>query len=227
MSNERTGLYEGMFLFPQSATANLQGAIDHLKEIFEKVGATIINFKKWDDRRLAYEIEGNKRGVYFLVYFNAPTSILSDLERRCNQSEQLLRMMITRAEHLPSEVIEANDGAEDIATEIKLRGEKKTVKGASAGSRVNKKDDVTAKTPKPTPESKEPVTAKERAEPKPTPESAETETTPESAEPETTTERIEPETTPESAEPKATPESVEPKAVVAEEMTESEEVTEA
>ena len=54
MSNERTGLYEGMFLFPQSATANLQGAIDHLKEIFEKVGATIINFKKWDDRRIAY-----------------------------------------------------------------------------------------------------------------------------------------------------------------------------
>ena len=67
MSNERTGLYEGMFLFPQSATANLQEAIDHLKEILEKVGATIINFRKWDDRRLAYEIDGNKRGVYFLV----------------------------------------------------------------------------------------------------------------------------------------------------------------
>ena len=37
MSTPRTGLYEGMFLFPQSATANLQEAIDHLKEILEKL----------------------------------------------------------------------------------------------------------------------------------------------------------------------------------------------
>ena len=144
MSNERTGLYEGMFLFPQSATANLQEAIDHLKEILEKVGETIINFRKWDDRRLAYEIDGNKRGVYFLVYFNSPTSAISELERRCNQSEQLLRMMVTRAEHIPAEIIEANEGAQDLTDEIKLRGEKSTEKGASAGSKISRKEDKIA-----------------------------------------------------------------------------------
>lgn len=141
MSNQRTGLYEGMFLFPQSATANLQEAIDHLKELLVKSDASIINFKKWDDRRLAYEIDGNKRGVYFLVYFNAPTSSISNLERRCNQSEQLLRMMVTRAEHVPTEIIEANDGSEDLATEIKLRGESKSEKGSASGSTVSKKED--------------------------------------------------------------------------------------
>lgn len=158
MSNDRTGLYEGMFLFPQSATANLQEAIDHLKEILEKVGATIINFKKWDDRRLAYEIDGNKRGVYFLVYFNAPTSAISDLERRCNQSEHLLRMMVTRAEHVTKEIIEANDGAGDLASEIKVRGEKSSDKDTSAGSKVSKKEDNpapdAASTSIPSPDSK-------------------------------------------------------------------------
>jgi len=144
MSNERTGLYEGMFLFPQSATANLQEAIDHLKEILKKAGATIINFRKWDDRRLAYEIDGNKRGVYFLVYFNSPTSAISDLERRCNQSEHLLRMMVTRAEHVPTEIIEANEGEQDLTDEIKLRGKKSTEKGASAGSKISKKEDKVA-----------------------------------------------------------------------------------
>ena len=152
MSNERTGFYEGMFLFPQSATANLQEAIDHLKEILEKVGATIINFKKWDDRRLAFEIDGNKRGVYFLVYFNAPTSTISDLERRCNQSEQLLRMMVTRAEHLTKEIIEANDGAEELASEIKVRGEKSSDKATSAGSKISKKEDKPAPAATTTPE---------------------------------------------------------------------------
>ena len=154
MSNERTGLYEGMFLFPQSATTNLQEAIDRLKGILEKVGATIINFRKWDDRRLAYEIDGNKRGVYFLVYFNSPTSAISELERRCNQSEELLRMMVTRAEHLPREIIEANEGAEELATEIKLRGEKQSEKGTSAGNTVARKEDKAAETPA-TPEATE------------------------------------------------------------------------
>ncbi len=148
MSNERTGLYEGMFLFPQSATANLQAAIDHLKEILEKCDVSIINFSKWDDRRLAYEIDGNKRGVYFLVYFNAPTSMMSDLERRCNQSEDIIRMMVTRAEHIPTEIIEANEGAQALADEINVRGEQKTDSGKSAGSKVSRKSDE-QKTPAP------------------------------------------------------------------------------
>ena len=68
---ERTRPYEGMFLFPQSATADLQGAVDHVKEILGRSGAEILSIAKWDERRLAYDIKGNKRGVYFLVYFSA------------------------------------------------------------------------------------------------------------------------------------------------------------
>ncbi len=146
MSNQRTGLYEGMFLFPQSTTANLQEAIDHLKDILGKCDASIINFSKWDDRRLAYEVDGNKRGVYFLVYFNAPTSAISDLERRCNQSEQILRMMVTRAEHLPTEIIESNERSEELATEIKLRSEKKTEEGNASSSTMTRKDEKEADT---------------------------------------------------------------------------------
>ena len=140
MSNERIGIYEGLFLFPQSATANLQGAVDHLKGILDTAGATIKSFRKWDDRRLAYEIDGNKRGVYFLTYFNAPASSLSDIERRCNQSEEVLRMMVTKADHIPAEVIEANEGSEELATEIKLQSEKSTDAGGTATSTISKKD---------------------------------------------------------------------------------------
>ena len=139
MSNERIRTYEGMFLFPQSATANLQEAADHVKSILDRCGATIVSFRKWDDRRLAYEVQGNKRGVYFLAYFTAPTSALAEIERRCNLSEELLRMMITSAEHIPAEIIEANEGQEDLATEIKLRGKKSTESGSKSASKVSRK----------------------------------------------------------------------------------------
>ncbi|HIB00933.1 MAG TPA: 30S ribosomal protein S6 [Phycisphaerales bacterium] len=148
MSNERTGLYEGMFLFPQSATAKLQEAIDHLKEILAKCETTIITFSKWDDRRLAYEVDGNKRGIYFLVYFNAPSSKMSELERRCNQSEEIIRMMVTRAEHLPQEIIDSNEGSNALADEIKVRGKQNTETGTSSSSKVTRKEDEAKSKPK-------------------------------------------------------------------------------
>jgi len=144
MSNERTGLYEGMFLFPQSATANLQAAVDHLKMLLDKSGATIITMKKWDERRLAYEVNGNKRGVYFLVYFNAPTQTISDLERRCNQSEELLRMMVTRAEHVPQELIDANEGSQDLASEIKLKESQSSEGSSNKTASISRKEDEVA-----------------------------------------------------------------------------------
>jgi small subunit ribosomal protein S6 len=117
----RINLYEGMFLLPQSATGNLQEAADHIKQILERSEAEILSFRKWDERRLAYEIKGNKRGVYFLVYFKADATKLATIDRDIQLSEQLLRAMITRAEHLPQEVIDAAEGRQELEEEIKAR----------------------------------------------------------------------------------------------------------
>ena len=161
MNNERIRTYEGMFLFPQSATANLQEAADHVKAILDECGATVLTFRKWDDRRLAYEVQGNKRGVYFLAYFTAPTTSLAEIERRCNLSEDLLRMMVTSAEHIPSEIIEANDGQEDLAAEIKLRSEKTADTSSKSTSKISSKSEkVVEKTETPEPEIAEKVVAK-------------------------------------------------------------------
>jgi small subunit ribosomal protein S6 len=150
MNNERIRTYEGIFLFPQSATANLQDAADHIKAILDRCGATIVSFRKWDDRRLAYEVEGNKRGVYFLAYFTAPTSALAEIERRCNLSEEILRTMVTSAEHIPAEIIETNEGQEDLAAEIKLRSENKTESASNSNSKISKKrEEKEAKTKDP------------------------------------------------------------------------------
>lgn len=123
MSEDRKNTYEGMFLFPQAATGNLQAAVDHVKDILARHDATIRSLSKWDERRLAYEIKGNKRGVYFLVHMDVPPESLSKIERDCNLSEQLLRVMITRANHLSDDAISAADRQQELADEIKLRGE--------------------------------------------------------------------------------------------------------
>jgi ribosomal protein S6 len=64
MTETRTAQYEGMFLFPQSAVADLQGTVESVKQMLTARGATICSITKWDERRLAYDIAGNKRGLY-------------------------------------------------------------------------------------------------------------------------------------------------------------------
>ena len=118
---DRTYTYEGMFLFPQAAVADLQAAADHVTEILTRAGAEIISFKKWDERRLAYEVKGNKRGLYFLVYFKAKGSKVAGIERDCSLSEKLLRAMVVRADQLPLEVMQAAEGRQQLSDEIKLR----------------------------------------------------------------------------------------------------------
>ena len=121
MSEQRVSLYEGMFLFPQSASADFEGVIDHVNEILNRADAEIVAMRKWDERRLAYDIKGNKRGLYILVYFRAEHSRLAGIERDCNLSELLLRSLVIKAEHIPTEEIEANDQREGIKDEIALR----------------------------------------------------------------------------------------------------------
>ncbi len=134
MSEERINTYEGMFLFPQSATANLQAAVDHISMLLERADAELISLCKWDERRLAFDIKGNKRGVYFLTYFKATASKMQEVERACNLSEQLLRSMIIRADEVPAEQMEAAEGRAQLADEIKLRGEQPEERTSDAGS---------------------------------------------------------------------------------------------
>jgi len=123
VSNEKTSVYEGMFLFPQASTSDLQAAVDHIKALLKRANAEMISLSKWDERRLAYEIKGNKRGVYFLTYFRAPRDKMIALERACTLSEQLLRTLFTRADHLSQDMMQAADGQAKLEDEIKLRKE--------------------------------------------------------------------------------------------------------
>ncbi len=121
MAETRINAYEGMFLFPQTVAADLQSAADHVVEVLSKGGAELVSLCKWDERRLAYDVKGNKRGVYFLAYFKCDATKLAAIERDARLSEKLLRSMITRADHLTAEQMAAMEGRQQLADEIALR----------------------------------------------------------------------------------------------------------
>lgn len=141
MSENLTHTYEGLFLFPQSAGTDLGAAAEHVQELLTKSGANIVSFSKWEERRLAYEIKGNKRGVYFLSYFTIPANQMADLDRACGLSEELLRFLITRADQIDAMEVESTEGREALKEEIATRALQAETGTTDVGVRATTRSD--------------------------------------------------------------------------------------
>lgn len=98
--------YEAMFLFDPTFGNNIEDCETEIRRLMDRAKAEILFCKKWDERRLAYRIKGRKRGVYVLVYFKAPTSNITPLERDAQLSENILRLLVLRAEGVTLEMME-------------------------------------------------------------------------------------------------------------------------
>jgi len=95
-----TSTYESLFLLGTAATADVDGAVKQVQTMIEKHGGTIVLIRKWDEKRLAYEIKKNKRGLYVLAFYSGPGASVAGITRDVNLSETVLRVLITDANHL-------------------------------------------------------------------------------------------------------------------------------
>ncbi len=102
----KTNSYEAMFLLGPSG-ADGDKAIALVRGMVEKHGGAISVIKKWDERKLAFEIGKQKRGTYVIAFFKAPTTTIKPLERDVLLSEDVMRILVTRAEHLSLAEMEA------------------------------------------------------------------------------------------------------------------------
>jgi small subunit ribosomal protein S6 len=125
-----------MFLVTQAAAAAFGECVEHINHLLERADATVLAMKKWDERRLAYEMDKQKRGVYILAYFTCPTDMVAHLERDAVISDKIMRLLVTTADHLTEEEISAFDDRKGLETEAKLRAEQGDAEDTSKSSTV-------------------------------------------------------------------------------------------
>lgn len=133
----RTGVYEAMFLATQASAASFGDLIEHINSLFKRANAEVISMKKWDERRLAYEMDKQKRGVYILTYFKCPTDMVAHLERDVVISDKLMRVLVTSAEHLTEEEIAAHNDMAGLETETKLKAQAGEAKESEGSKKVH------------------------------------------------------------------------------------------
>ena len=100
-------LYEGMFLVDSAkAASDWDGINAAIKRILDKAKAEIVSMRKWDDRRLAYDIRGVSRGTYLLCYFRADGGQIQSIEKAVQLSEKVIRVLILNTDQMTQEDID-------------------------------------------------------------------------------------------------------------------------
>jgi small subunit ribosomal protein S6 len=121
--------YEGMFLLDSTKVAvNWDDAVQHVHDILRKHNAEIVSLdnqgteiqasRQWDERRLAYPVEGQKKGTYLLTYFRAEGANIKEIEADCRLSDLILRDLILKVhpklvDHLVNQAMTSTPGGED------------------------------------------------------------------------------------------------------------------
>jgi len=144
----KSKLYEGMFLVDSAeagAGADWDGVIAAIKKILQRAEAQIVSIKKWDDRRLAYEIKGKGRGTYILCYFRADGEKIQGIEKAVQLSEKIMRVLILNADRLTPEDIEKDTPATKVEKEKEKRqAPQETPEAAQAEPPSTREEELTA-----------------------------------------------------------------------------------
>lgn len=91
----REHYYEGMFLIDSNRYSNdPDGVVNELTGMLERIGATVEMHRPWQEGRLAYEIEGQRKGLHYLAMFRLPSRAVPDLTRACKLNDLILRHLL-------------------------------------------------------------------------------------------------------------------------------------
>jgi small subunit ribosomal protein S6 len=100
--------YELMFIVsPELDEAALDAVLQRVHRYLDAAEAQVVSFKSWGLRRLAYTLNGQREGRYYLVLFTANSLTINDLDRDLRLVDGVLRHLITRMEtEMPEPTIE-------------------------------------------------------------------------------------------------------------------------
>lgn len=91
-----------MVLVPELDEERTQAAIDRVTEVITARGGKVGDIQKWGRRRLAYEIDRHREGIYVFIPFAAEPGVSAEVERVLRLSEDVIRHMVVRMEEEPA-----------------------------------------------------------------------------------------------------------------------------
>jgi small subunit ribosomal protein S6 len=123
----KTNIYESAVIINAALEdEQIDSVISRIKDTIVNNGGEIREIENWGRKRLAYMVKKSKIGYYVFFRFNAPSSIVSKLERTYVLDEHILRFLTIKLDNDAIEHIEKNkkvsqdeNSAENVETSSK------------------------------------------------------------------------------------------------------------
>lgn len=92
-------IYEELFIIkPDALDEDVNAFVQGIEELITSNGGTIEKTDKWGKRRLAYDVRGYGDGIYTLIVFAAPNTLIRELERRLRVADMVIKYITVRVD---------------------------------------------------------------------------------------------------------------------------------
>lgn len=90
-----SGYYECMFLVDSGRYAqDPAGTEGGIRELLGRFDAEIVGMTPWQEGKLAYEIDGHRKGLHLLAFFVMDGSRVTEFTRACKLSDLVIRHLL-------------------------------------------------------------------------------------------------------------------------------------
>ena len=109
-----TNVYESAVLINAALDdEQIESVVSRITDNIVNNGGEIREIDKWGRKRLAYMVNKSKIGYYAIYRFNAPSTIVSKLERAYNLDDHVLRYLTIKLSKEAVEYLEKNKSSEN------------------------------------------------------------------------------------------------------------------
>jgi small subunit ribosomal protein S6 len=103
-------IYENaVILNPSLNEEDLRSTIDKISDFIRNSGGRILRIDNWGKRKLAYELNKQKMGVYVFFLFESPSSVIKKIEDYFKVFDPVVKFMVIKLDKkqiaaLPKEI---------------------------------------------------------------------------------------------------------------------------
>ena len=104
-----TQCYDCFLLFDSNKfNRDPSGVSSKLHKSIEDLGGEVLASRQWEERKLAFPINGQTKGTYWISYFNMDTAKVKEFNRSVRLDENILRHLVLKVDPRLSETLVAH-----------------------------------------------------------------------------------------------------------------------
>ncbi len=114
-------IYENIIIMNAAISdEEAEAAVTKIKDLVTGQGGEVLKVDVWGRRKLAYEIRKQKKGLYVLLIFKAPSATVKKLEDFYKVSDTVLKYMVVKLEKKQVQELEKSEPVAETPAEQKV-----------------------------------------------------------------------------------------------------------